>query len=52
MLVKRSITESLHETGSLNGTPDAATWRIYKRTHDFLDHVLLAMVRVYQTSSR
>jgi len=48
MMVKRSITTSLHETGSLDGTPDAATWRLYMRTQDFLDHVLMAIIGVYQ----
>jgi hypothetical protein len=48
MMVKRSITSSLHETGSLDGPPDTATWHLYKRTQDFLDHVLMAIISVYQ----
>ena len=48
MTVKRSITSTLHETGSLDGPPDAATWHLYKRTQDFLDHILMAILNVYQ----
>ncbi len=48
ILVKQSITDSLHDAGSLEGPPDVHTWRLYRRTHDFLDHVLMAMVDVYR----
>jgi hypothetical protein len=47
-LVKQSITDSLHDAGSLEGPPDAYTWRLYRRTHSFLDHVLLAIIDVYR----
>jgi excisionase family DNA binding protein len=47
--VRRSITDSVYEAGSLAGTPDAETWRLYDRMNHFLDSMLLATLEAYDT---
>lgn len=44
---RRSFLDAIHETGSLNGPHDVEGQRIYQRTNDFLDIVLLATVQSY-----
>jgi excisionase family DNA binding protein len=43
-LMRQSITDSLYHAGTLAGPPDADTWRLYRRTNQFFDTMLLTMV--------
>jgi excisionase family DNA binding protein len=52
LMVRRSITSSLHESRHDRGPMDEATWRLYHRTEDFLDHILMTMIGVYQDAER
>jgi excisionase family DNA binding protein len=52
MRIRRSITNSLREVGQDERPPDHAAHRLHHRTEDFLDHVLLAIVNVYQDAKR
>ncbi len=45
--VRRSIMDSVYEAGSLAGSPDAETWRLYDRMNHFLDSMLLATLEAY-----
>jgi excisionase family DNA binding protein len=45
--VRHSIIDSVYEAGSLAGLPDADTWRLYDRMHEFLDAMLLTTVETY-----
>jgi excisionase family DNA binding protein len=47
--VRRSIMDSVYEAGSLAGSPDAETWRLYDRMNHFLDSMLLATLEAYET---
>lgn len=47
LLVRRSINDSVHQAGALDGAPDADTWRLYDRMSTFLDAMLLATVEAY-----
>lgn len=47
--VRRSIMDSVYEAGSLAGSPDAETWRLYDRMNHFLDSMLLATLEAYDT---
>jgi excisionase family DNA binding protein len=47
--VRRSIMDSVYEAGSLAGSPDAETWRLYDRMNHFLDSILLATLEAYDT---
>jgi len=48
--VRRSIMDSVYEAGSLAGSPDAETWRLYDRMNHFLDSMLLATLEAYDAS--
>ncbi len=48
LLVRRSITDSVHQAGALAGAPDAETWRLYDRMATFLDAMLIATVDAYE----
>jgi excisionase family DNA binding protein len=48
LLVRRSISDSLHGAGAMAGVPDADTHRLYDRVTTFLDVVLLATVDGYE----
>jgi excisionase family DNA binding protein len=43
-LMRQSITDSLYHAGTLAGPPDADTWRLYRRTNQFFDTMLLTMI--------
>jgi excisionase family DNA binding protein len=43
-LMRQSITDSLYHAGTLAGPPDAETWRLYRRTNQFFDTMLLTMI--------
>jgi excisionase family DNA binding protein len=47
LLVRRSISDSLHRVGAMAGVPDADTHRLYDRVTTFLDAMLLATVEGY-----
>jgi excisionase family DNA binding protein len=47
ILVRRSITDSVYEAGSLAGPPDEETWRLYDRMNQFLDMMLLTILEAY-----
>ncbi len=46
--VRRSITDALHEARHTEDPMDKAAYKLHRRTEDFLDRVLMAMVKVYQ----
>ncbi|NUQ38616.1 MAG: helix-turn-helix domain-containing protein [Caldilineales bacterium] len=48
--VRRSIMDSVYQAGSLAGSPDAETWRLYDRMNHFLDSMLLATLEAYDAS--
>jgi excisionase family DNA binding protein len=48
MRVRRSIMNSVYEAGTLAGSPDAETWRLYDRMNHFLDSMLLATMEAYE----
>ncbi len=48
--VRRSIIDSVYEAGTLAGTPDSDTWRLYDRMNTFLDAMLLATLEAYDES--
>jgi excisionase family DNA binding protein len=48
MLVRRSISDSVHQAGALAGAPDTETWRLYDRVATFLDAMLIATVDAYE----
>lgn len=47
ILVRRSITDSVYEAGSLAGPPDTESWRLYDRTNHFLDTMLLTILQSF-----
>ena len=48
--VRRSIMDSVYEAGSLAGSPDTETWRLYDRMNTFLDSMLLATLEAFDES--
>lgn len=48
VLVRRSISDSVHQAGALAGAPDNETWRLYDRVATFLDAMLIATVNAYE----
>ncbi|MEZ4767149.1 MAG: helix-turn-helix domain-containing protein [Caldilineales bacterium] len=48
--VRRSIMDSVYEAGSLAGSPDTDTWRLYDRMNTFLDSMLLATLEAFDQS--
>lgn len=48
--VRRSIMDSVYEAGSLAGSPDPETWRLYDRMNTFLDSMLLATLEAFDES--
>jgi excisionase family DNA binding protein len=50
--VRRSIMDSVYQAGSLAGSPDAETWRLYDRMNTFLDSMLLATLEAYEMVDR
>jgi excisionase family DNA binding protein len=48
ILVRRSISDSIYEAGSLAGPPDADTWRLYDRSNHFLDTMLFTILEAYE----
>lgn len=52
ILVRRSITDSVYEAGTLTGPPDPDTWRLYDRTNHFLDTMLLTIVDAFDRARR
>jgi hypothetical protein len=52
ILVRRSITDSVYEAGTLTGPPDTDTWRLYDRTNHFLDTMLLTIVDTFDRTHR
>lgn len=51
LLVRRVIIDSLHEVGHAHTPLDPESWRLYERTQDFLDQVLISMVDVYHSAA-
>jgi excisionase family DNA binding protein len=47
-LVRRSIADSVYQAGSLAGTPDQESWRIFDRVNNFLDTMLIDIVATYE----
>ncbi|MFO8035647.1 MAG: helix-turn-helix domain-containing protein [Anaerolineales bacterium] len=50
--IRRSIIDSLCETGMLVGYPDRQTWQLYQRVDHFLDVILLAILSSYQKQTQ
>jgi excisionase family DNA binding protein len=50
LIVRRSITSSLHEARHTQSPMDQDAWRLYHRTEDFLDRVLMAMIGIYENA--
>jgi excisionase family DNA binding protein len=48
ILVRRSISDSIYEAGSIAGPPDADTWRLYDRSNHFLDTMLFTILEAYE----
>jgi excisionase family DNA binding protein len=47
ILVRRSISDSVYEAGTLAGPPDAEGWRLYERINHFLDTMLLTILEAH-----
>lgn len=47
LVFRRSILDAIHETGGLSGQDDPESHKIYHRTTDFLDELLLNLVGSY-----
>jgi excisionase family DNA binding protein len=47
ILVRRSISDSVYEAGTLAGPPDAESWRLYDRINHFLDTMLLTILEAF-----
>lgn len=51
LFFRRSILEAVYETGSLGGSEDMDGRRLYQRTTDFFDDLLLALIESYPDRS-
>lgn len=51
LMVRHSINDSVYQAGSLAGSPDRETWRLYDRMNAFLDNMLLATLDAYDLAS-
>jgi excisionase family DNA binding protein len=50
--VRRGFMDPIYEAGTLAGTPDADTWRLYDRMNTFLDNMLVAMLDAFYSSQQ
>ena len=50
LFFRRSILDAVHETGHLANSDDSAGLRLYHRTTDFLDLLVLELIDSYQQS--
>lgn len=50
LFFRRSILDAIHETGYLDSSKDSESLRLYQRTTDFLDTLLLHLINSYMQS--
>lgn len=51
-LVRRAISDSVYQAGTIAGPPDRESWQLYGRMNNFLDAMLLAIIQVYEESRK